>query len=72
MPQRQYGVVLSHYNIKQILLGENLIEEMCFLFSEISDETKFPTTAISQIKRRRPSLPNEFCSISDQCVQYVT
>jgi hypothetical protein len=44
MPQHQYGVVLSHNNIEQILLGENLF------FSEISDETKFSTTAISQNK----------------------
>jgi hypothetical protein len=50
MTQHQYGVVLSHYNIEQILLGENLMEEICFLFSEISDEKKFSTTAISQNK----------------------
>jgi hypothetical protein len=46
MPQNQYGVVLSHYKAEQILLGENLMEEI----SEISDETKFSTTAISQKK----------------------
>jgi hypothetical protein len=46
MPQNQYGVVLSHYNVEQILLDENLIEEI----SEISDETKFSTIAISQNK----------------------
>lgn len=56
MPQHQYGVVLSHYNIEQILLAENLMEQICFLFfrnirrskvlnnSDFAEKVKTPLT----------------------------